>query len=185
MLTSVNTGGGDYAGRDMYKNTYSRTAVSVNQLRKLFEKFEQEKQSDPNIETIAEELQHLMTQREGEVVIGLEKKLNLAKKPQETIDLARECKEQYAKKLYKQQFYDSFQKINLILLSTTRTQFVNYVYPLIKNGASDSEVALALDEYVVKHLQSMLDVDDSLVFSPEDVWGIIYFLTGNCYIKWI
>lgn len=183
-ISSVYTGGGDFAGRDMYKNTYSRSAVSVGKLRKLFEQFEKEKQSDSNMKFIAEELQHLMTPREGEIVIGLEKKLEAAQKPQETIDLARECKEQYAKKLYKQQFYDSFQKINLILLSTARTQFVNYVYPLIKDGRSDMEVAWALDEHVIKNLQSMLDVDDSLVFSPNDVWGILYFLTGNCYIKW-
>lgn len=183
-ISSVNTGGGDFAGRDMHKNIYPPSAVPVSRLRRLFEQFEKEKQSDPNIEIIAEELQHLMTPRQGEVVIGLEEKLKIASKPQETIDLARECKEQYAKKLYKQQFYNSSQQINLILLSTARTQFINYVYPLITQGCSDEEVYRALEEYVVKHLQSMIDVDDSLVFTPDDVWGIIYFLTGNCYIKW-
>ena len=54
----------------------------------------------------------------------------------------------------------------------------------INGYISDEEVYRALEEYVVKHLQSMIDVDDSLVFTPDDVWGIIYFLTGNCYIKW-
>lgn len=185
MPISVNTQGGDYAGRDMYKNIYPRSIVPVSKLRRLFERFEQERQSNPNIETIAEELLHLMTQKEGEIVIGLEKKLKQANKSQEMIDLAIEHKEQYAKKLYKQQFYDSFQKINLILLSEARSQFMYYVYPLITKGCSDEQVAWALDEYVINHLKVMLDVDDDLIFSPSDIWGIIYFLTGNCYIKWV
>lgn len=184
-ISHINTGGGDFAGGNIYKNTiYSSSAVPVSRLRRLFEQFEKEKQSDPNIEIIAEALQHLMTPKEGEVVIGLEEKLKIASKPQETIDLARECKEQYAKKLYKQQFYNSSQQINLILLSTARNQFINYVYPLITQRRSDEEVSIALEEYVVKHLQTMIDVDESFVFTPDDVWGIIYYLTGNCYIKW-
>lgn len=183
--THINTCGGDYAGRDIHKNIYLPSAVPVSRLRRLFEQFEKEKQSDPNIEIIAEELQHLMTPRQGEVVIGLEEKLKIASKPQETIDFARECKEQYAKKLYKQQFYSSSQQINLILLSTARNRFINYVYPLITQGRSDEEVARALDEYVVKHLLAMLEADDCFVFTLDDVWGIIYFLTGNCYIKWV
>lgn len=185
MPLSVNTDGGDYAGRDMYKNTYNRSVVPVARLRRLFEKFELEKKSNPTIEEIAEKLQHLMTQKEGEIVIGLEKKLQLANKPQELIDMATEYKDQYSKKLFKQQFYESFQQINLILLTTARTQFLTYVYPIIAKGGTDEEVAYALDEYVSKHLQAMLDVDDNLVFAPGDEWGIIYFLTGNCYIKWV
>lgn len=185
MSSSINTGGGDYAGRDMYKNTYSRSVVPVGKLRRLFEKFELEKKDNPTLETVSQELQHLMTQKEGEVVIGLEKKLQLANKSQDLIDMAIEYKEQYSKNLFKQQFYESFQHINLILLTTARTQFLTYVYPIIQRGGSDDEVAYALDEFVINHLRSLLDVDENLVFNPGDEWGIIYFLTGNCYIKWV
>lgn len=185
MPLSVDTGGGDYAGRDIYKNTYSRSVVPVGRLRRLFERFEKEKQNDSTYDSISQELQHLMTQREGEIVIGLEKKLELANKPKELIEWASEQKENYSKRLFKLQFYESFQQINLILLSTARTQFMVHVYPIIAREGSDEEVSYALDEYVIKYLSSMLDEDDNFVFGPGDEWGIIYFLTGNCYIKWV
>lgn len=185
MSVTVNTQGGDYANRDMYKFTYSPSTLPVSKLRKLFEKFESEKQTDPTLNSIVQELQHLMTPREGEVVVGLENKLKSANKPQDSIDMAMEYKDQYSKKLYKQQFYESFQNINLILLAAARTQFMNYVYPIIKRKGSDEQVAFMLDEYVIKHLNALLDVDEEHVFSPGDEWGIIYFLTGNCFIKWV
>lgn len=183
---SIQTGGGDYAGRDMTKNIFNKTQPSVEQLRKFFHDFSIEcKNGIVKNNELPCKLEHLMTQKKGETIVGLEEKLHAANKTDEEIEYAMELKEDYAKKLTKYQFYLSSQKINLFLLTTARSQFQCHVYPLIQMKKSDEEIKYALEEHVINYLKNMLQVDLEMVFDPEDVWGILYYLTGNCYIKWV
>ena len=98
--------------------------------------------------------------------------------------MAIELKEAYAKKLEKNKFFESAQRINVYLLGFARTQFIVNVYPAIRCGSSDEKVNMLMNQFVINPMLSMLE-GDTYGFTPEDIYGILYFLTGNCFIKWV
>lgn len=180
-IRNVSTSGGDFAGRDLTK---MEVTFSAGNLKELFKRFEEEKRNNILFKEVIEELDILQRQKSNETVIGLEAKLRAGKKTDELIEMALELKESYSKKLEKNKLFESAQRINAYLLGYARTQFVTYVYPEIKKGSSDSKVNLLMNQYVIQPMLSMLD-GDTYGFTPQDIHGILYFLTGNCFIKWV
>lgn len=179
-----NTIGQDLAGRDIDKSNHIHFNSSENRsskIKELFKKFKYEKENNIQFSEIIEELDRFSKPKSGPV-IGLEAKL-IAANRESFLEYAIEVKEFYTKKLYKYQFYESAQNINIYLLALVRTYFMNYVYPLIYNGESSETVNIMVGEKIINPLLEELD-GDTLGFSSEDIEGMIYFLTGNCYIKW-
>ncbi|MBP1539295.1 MAG: hypothetical protein ILA29_02955 [Prevotella sp.] len=180
-ISHVSTGGGDFAGRDITKVQYN---FSSGNLKELYQRFEQERKENKQFNQILEDLEAFQRQKSNETVIGLEAKLQAANKTEELIEMATELKEKYAKKLERNQFFESAQRINIYLLGFARTQFVTNVYPAIKDKSSDSKVNALMDQYVIQPMLKMLE-GDTYGFTPQDIHGILYYLTGNCYIKWV
>lgn len=180
-IRNVNTSGGDFAGRDMTKVQMS---FSTGNIKELYERFEQERKDNKLFHDVLEEFEDYQRQKSNETVIGLEAKLKAADKTDELIEMARELKERYAKKLTKYQLFESAQRINVYLLGFARTQFVTNVYPAIKNKSSEEKVNLLMQQYVINPMQELLK-GDTYGFTPDDIHGILYYLTGNCYIKWV
>lgn len=172
------------AARDVNDHSYTVNLAPLqkhNKLKELFKTFEYEKENNIQFREFIDELQHFTTPK-IENVIGLEAKLKIANK-ENIIEFAKEVKEIYAKKLFKYQFFQSAQKINLYLLGLTWTYFMNSVYPLIYNGESEIVINDAVKNSIIDPLLEALD-GDTLGFQPNDISGMIYFLTGNCHIKW-
>lgn len=180
---------GDNAGNDIIKNgdkvdgdkyvvNYSS---KKSKLQELFEKFEYEKENDIRIKTIIEDLEHFSSQRKGEV-IGLEQKLINGKR-ETIIDYAMDCKDYYARKLYRYEFYESAQKINVYLLALVESYYHDSIFPLIKQGLSEPEIGKLVQDKIINPLLAELD-GDTLGFSAKDIQGMLYLLTGNCHIKW-
>lgn len=180
-INNVNTGGGDFAARDLYKISYN---FSIGNLKELYKRFEEERKNNILFDKVLDEFETFQRQKSDERVIGLEAKLKAGGKTDELIELATELKEIYAKKLELNKFFESAQRINVYLLGYARAQFVTYVYPAIKNKISDEKVNALMDQYVIKPMLAMLE-GDTYGFTPQDIHGILYFLTGNCYIKWV
>ena len=150
----------------------------------MYQRFEQERKENKQFDQILEELEAFQRQKSNETVIGLEAKLQAANKTQELIEMATELKEKYAKKLERNQFFESAQRINIFLLGFARTQFVTNVYPTIKDKGSDDKVNALMEQYIIQPMMKMLE-GDTYGFTPQDIHGILYYLTGNCYIKWV
>lgn len=180
-ISNVTTSGGDFAGRDLTK---MQVAFSAGNLKELYKHFEEERKQNKLFDEILDELDVFQRQKANETVVGLEAKLKAANKPDELIEMAMELKETYAKKLEKNKFFESAQRINIFLLGYARTQFVTFVYPSIKDGSSDDKVNNLMNQHVIQPMLSMLD-GDTYGFTPQDIHGILYFLTGNCFIKWV
>lgn len=180
-ISNVTTSGGDFAGRDLTK---MQVTFSAGNLKELYRGFEEERRQNKQFDEVLYELDVFQRQKTNETVIGLEAKLKAANKPDELIEMAMELKETYAKKLEKNKFFESAQRINIYLLGYARTQFVTFVYPSIKDGSSDEKVNNLMNQYVIQPMLSMLD-GDTYGFTPQDIHGILYFLTGNCFIKWV
>ena len=180
-INNVSTNGGDFAGRDITK---LQVTFSAGNLKELYKRFEEERKQNKLFNQILEELDVFQRQKDNETVVGLEAKLKAANKPDELIDMAMELKEIYAKKLEKNKFFESAQRINIYLLGYARTQFVTFVYPSIKDGCSEDKVNILMNQYVIQPMLSMLE-GNTYGFTPQDIHGILYFLTGNCFIKWV
>lgn len=96
-------------------------------------------------------------------------------------------KQQFCKKSIRYQYYESAQRIDSYLLAKVKSNFDNYVMPLI-GAVSKSEVKQAIYEKVVKPIMDEINRygvdDDCLCYTDADIYGMLYMLTGNCHINW-
>jgi hypothetical protein len=177
---SDNTVGGDLAGGNITKHYYHPNSLASEYLRELYQKCLDEK----NSETIkfAEKLDYYNSTMTGDV-LGLEGKLEAAGR-EDRLWYAKEAKEQYHKKLLKTAtFSQATQEINIFLLSEVQSSYLLNVYPLICDDDNQTTVDHAVENLIVKSLLELLGIN-LLGFTSMDILGMLYFLTGNCHIKW-
>lgn len=96
-------------------------------------------------------------------------------------------KQQFCKKSIRYQYYESAQRIDSYLLAKVKSNFDNYVMPII-GSVSKSEVKQTIYEKVVKPIMDEINRygvdDDYLCYTDADIYGMLYMLTGNCHINW-
>lgn len=181
-----NHAGGDIGGRDINKPqttiNYQIPSVRISKIKELFAKYEYEKKNDLKFQQIIEDLEHFTTPRLNETVVGIEEKLTAAKRGA-YIEYALEVKERYAKKLTIHEMFESSQLINVYLLALVKSCFMNHVYPLIVQKADDIAIGNSIQNHILNPLLQQLE-GDTLGFTSEDITGMLYFLTGNCHVKW-
>jgi hypothetical protein len=57
------------------------------------------------------------------------------------------------------------------------------IYPRVCNNEDPVLINSLISEKVINPL--IVELGDNLFdFTPDDVQGMLYFLTGNCHIKW-
>jgi hypothetical protein len=176
---------GDIAARDIYKNTnlnFGDNSQGYSQMSILLNKFQQEQQKDVKFQSFIEELEHYNNPLKNEPVIGLEAKLALAGR-ESFLEYGLRVKEEYTKKLLKYQFSEAAQQINVHLLALVESYFMNNIYPLIYKGESETTINMMIDELIIKPLLRELE-QNHLSFTAKEINGMLYFLTGNCHIKW-
>lgn len=179
---SKNSAGGDIAGRDVVKNITYQNANDTfySHIKVLSAQFRVEQQRDERTETIIQKLQHYF-QNTDEKIIGLDEKLNTAGHP--NLRFAKECKERFTKKLTAFQFSETAQRIHAHLLAGVYGRFENLITPLIAQGCPMTVILAKVQESVVDHVESRLG-DNVTDLDAIDLNGMLYFLTGNCHIKW-
>ena len=91
-------------------------------------------------------------------------------------------KERITKKIKLNENSESAQEIYAYLLSQICSDFHLHIYPLLKTHTI-SQINLLIDEKVIKPAVFILG-ENVLKLLKEDINGMIYFLTGNCHIKW-
>lgn len=175
-------GDGDVVGRDKITNIHSYKGT---RLSRLFEALNNEVQNDEKLLSVCEELNRYLTDKD---TIGLEQKLVDGGFDKDYIIEAIEQKEYFSKKLYKYQEYESAQFIYVDLLALIKTNFTDYIYPLLKQKPDLLRLNLELRERIVNPILTTLNTegaDDSILnLNAEEVKGMIYYLTGRCHIKW-
>lgn len=197
MLNSENTNevtqtnntvkSGDLAGRDIIKpsTTYNIGRVSFggqSQLEKLYARLEKEKSESAVFCEIVDELLHFKTYAKGTEVIGIEKKLENGKRL-EYLSFAEKTKEKLAKKLLINEHSETAQLIYAFLLAKVYTSFETNIYPRLSEGHPNEFINHLVSEYIVKPIEDILG-DNLLRIYDDEINGMIYFLTGNCHIKW-
>lgn len=152
---------------------------------KRFAKLIKEVSGNEAIDKILVDLNNYITKLDG---IDLETKLQDGGFSLFEIEKATRRKEAFAKKLEMYKFFESSQWINAQLFSQIISDFETYIEPLIKNNSSKEDIIKSVAEKVVSPILNLLNQegerDEYLNYTTENIWGMIYYLTGKCHINW-
>lgn len=181
MSTQIgNVSNGDIAARDIHKTIIE--ARHLTPMAKLVEQYRSETESDQTLSSLIERLEHFFSNQTTSDVRGLEEKLQSSKRA----DLLQEAllKKQAAYKLImRNQGSKSAQSIFAFVLADIVVSFEQVVRPLVQAGASRIDVDKAVLEQVIAPVLSGLE-DNPLVLNKLDIQGLLYFLAGNCHLRW-
>lgn len=173
--------GGDVAAfidKSVHNNLYPKSYMQI-----LIDKFKKEKENDIIFKEKVEEFERYCSSAEkNDNIIGLEKKLNDGGYF-EYVDYALKNKERFYKKIAKYELYESAQHIFANILAYIYTNFHNHIFPLINKGEDKSKIQAAIQEKIIDPVYSLLG-ENVLELIHDEINGAIYFLTGNCHIKW-
>ncbi len=170
------------AGRDIIINhNYPQQDVKM---KSLIEAYKQEQLENKEFNQVLEELEMYLNPVESELqnIIGLEKKL-IDGHFEEQIDFAMRVKDLFYRKVERNRLSESAQKIFLYILADVFTKFHSTIFPLICNNTSHDIIMKKIDEEIINVISQKLG-ENVLDIYTDSIFGMIYFLTGNCHIKW-
>lgn len=176
---------GHQAGRDVLvtHNTYT-TEATKGYVALLFERLRLE--GGPSCSTSAdafiEELQHFLDKPASEVSRTLAEKLTASDR-RDLIPLAEAEKERAMKKIMRFQTSETAQQIFACVLSDLRNRFLLHVSPLLAANASRAEVDAAIHDKVIAPVAQSME-PSPLLLDPGTVMAMLFYLAGNCHIKW-
>ena len=167
------------------ENNGDLNLIPKTRFSKRFEKLKNEIASDIRYEGILSDFEYYNTKLDGK---DMPSKLNDGGFNERYILKATIRKQKYAKKAEKYKFFESAQWIDCQLFAKIKLEFDTHVEPLIIAGAEKSIIIQAVSEKVIKPVLELINIegenDDILNYDSEDIFGMIYFLTGKCHINW-
>lgn len=159
------------------------TALRTNSMRSLILKFKQEEAENETFSGIIPKLQHYSNVVDAPgAVQGLEGKLQDAGY-ENFLHLGVTTKEHFAKKLTEYQFSRSAQEILSFLLAEVFTRFHISVLPAISSNEPKAAVLGLVQSEVIDPISELVE-ENVLDLYADELTGMLYFLTGNCHIKW-
>ncbi|MBI5539788.1 MAG: hypothetical protein HY951_07000 [Bacteroidia bacterium] len=162
-------------------NNYS--TEKYGQYLKLVEEFEKELDNgEIEFREFIDKIQHF-TSNIDEEIIGLEKKLEESGF-QADYKWARDMKDYYYKKLTENNLSKATQKIHAFLLARLYVLFNFHIKGAINDGVPKEEVRELIIKKVIQPVQEMLGVNNVLELYEDDITAMVFFLTGNCHIRW-
>jgi len=171
------------AARDINVNNFPTAAVDSRRLRKILDQFRFEKANNKQFSQTVEKLAYFKNYADFEIRRTLEEKLRAANRDSQLRHALR-MKELFARRLIEHELYESAQEADACLLGEVCTRFNNSIYPLIIKRESEVVIAHAIETQVVTPVMALLGDDELLSHRREEVFGMIFFLTGNCHINW-
>lgn len=177
---------GNTAGRDLisaetveiHNNQFSKPTA----LTRLYERFRSDKDKNELQAEMYEKLQHFCNVDTDGDVRSLEEKLTASQR-EDLIRYAERLKEQAAKLVMRWQTSGTAQDILAMILGKMHTAFTLNVRPAIQKEAPREDVDQLTYDRVIQHIEDMLG-DNDLMLSTDDLMGLLFFLAGNCHIRW-
>lgn len=155
-----------------------------NPFRKLFAKLESEAEEDKVLTSYIRQLEVYTRRVENEEVIGLEEKLRLAGRDHQ-LTIAKALKENVYADIKANIFSPTYQLIVATLMSKVHERFDTQIRPLIKAGTDSAHVDKVVSEQITIPISNELDECPQFEDVALDyVRGMLFFLTGNCHIRW-
>lgn len=119
--------------------------------------------------------------------IGLEAKLKDGGFSQSAIDKARRLKMYFAKKSTRFQYYESAQLIDSYLFAKLCHRFDTYILPNIESHPLCDIRQMVYEKVVlpiIDEINANGSYDRQLCYNEDDIYGMLYYLTGKCHINW-
>lgn len=173
---------GDIVAGSQTKSIYNQILAPISPLAPLYERLRAERLSEPQIAQISEQLQHYCTAKTDGDVRGLKDKLEAADRS-DLLLLASELKQTAAKTLMKYQTSGVAQDILTQILAKICIDFLLQVTPAVQAGALRQEIDSLIAEKVVNATFAILG-DNDLNLTHADIMGLLFYLGGNCHIRW-
>lgn len=177
--------GGDVAGRDInksqttnynYPQPKSRLAGLIDQLRDQIGK-------DKDAEEFVERLLSWMKPKETPLRRDLAEKLADSRQDHLISD-ALEAKERFTKQLRRTSFNPALQEIYAHILGEIYTTFNYKVKPKIRESMTPGIIDGEIYNLASGIMAQIADAPAELGLDLTDVTGMLYYLTGNCYLEW-
>lgn len=176
---------GHLAGRDVLvtHNTFT-TETAKGYVALLYDRLRLEatQTGATSVDTFIEELQHFLDKPASEVSRTLAEKLTASNR-KDLIPFAEAEKERAMKKIMRFQTSETAQQIFACVLSDLRNRFLLHVSPLLAANASRTEVDAAMHDKVVAPVAQSME-PSPLSLDPGAVMAMLFYLAGNCHIKW-
>lgn len=173
-----NIAGGSIVGGDMHVTLVNQQVV--DEIHALYQKIKQG-DSENTEDTFCEQLEHYLAAKTDGDVRGLEEKLRSSDRVDQ-LDHALRMKERATKSIMRLQSSKTAQRIYTILLDELHTNFMLLVSPLVEAEAPRTIVDDKIQE-IIYSLKSTLG-ENLLEITVKDMLGLLYFLGGNCHIRW-
>lgn len=176
-----NVVGGSIAGRDLIQIT---NQPGKTQIALLCERLNAEQGSHGAPATaFMEELQHFLDRAPVTAISrSLNQKLSDTGRS-DVAEFAELMKERAFKKIMRLQSSNTAQEILVHVLGELRVRFLSHVTPLIASNAGRVAIDAAMHDQVVAPVAAAL-TPTPLMLNPDSVQGLLYFLAGNCHVKW-
>ncbi|HAY37440.1 MAG TPA: hypothetical protein DCY57_10815 [Bacteroidetes bacterium] len=172
---------GDIVAGDKIEHNVFNSSDS-SEMSSWIEKYEEESALPGDLTELIEQLSGLLYPDHLDDQPDLTKKLSAGGLGGD-VGHALAMKERFSKRLMAQQHHRAAQQIYLLLLSHARTHFMAYVRPLIESNRPKYEVKAAFFEHVVLPVHKMAE-KNPLSLDHTHIEGMVYFLTGNCFLRW-
>ncbi|WP_133249003.1 ABC-three component system protein [Pseudomonas sp. B1(2018)] len=172
----------DIAGGNISKTSINIiNSASVEELALLYAKLKVDGLGDLSGNSFCHKLQHYMSAPTDGDIRGLEAKLRESGRL-DMLHFAMLQKEAAAKLVMKYQSSKSAQRVYTILLDELHTIYMLTVTPVIEAGGDRQAVDLCINQ-ALQTIKAMLG-ENFLEFTVKDLLGLLYFLAGNCHIRW-
>ena len=165
---------------------HQQLPTQTSRLEALFQQLEREVQQNEQLNQVLDDLKRYRTKLRN--TPGLKVKLQDGGFKESAISQATRSKQAYVKRALQYQYYESAQRIDVYLLAQLLYAFNAYVLPAIENGESLGTVRRLVQEKVISPVLNELNTcgphDTLLHYTADHLYGMVYFLTGKCFINW-
>lgn len=101
---------------------------------------------------------------------------------------AKRLKQFWAQEAFRTSNHPGIQEEIFQLYSRIVQEFDVYIMPMVEDEAPLRDILRELHEKIVTPIMSVYQLngyrDDELRYSYDHIYGMIYYLTGNCHINW-
>lgn len=172
------------AGGNIYQTTinYADRLQVMEKLVKLYNE-EKKKGSKSEYTGYIRKLEKFTTSVDGEL-LDLKQKLDAAGYKND-IDWALGLKEEYSKMLQANKFSLACQHIHAFLLAWIIVLFNQFVTDAIKSGKDKDTIKQIIVDKLIAPVENLVGGENNVLeLYSDDITGMIYYLTGNCHLKW-
>lgn len=158
---------------------------NISRLSQRFKRLKEEVDKDIRLSDFMEDFKNYNTKLDGK---SMPDKLSDGGFSDLEIFRATKRKHMYSKKLEKNKLYETAQLIDMELFSLISLYFETYIEPLIEAGTAKAVIKQAVLEKIVQPLIDLINQDGKddtfMNYTTEEIYGMIFFLTGKCHLNW-